>query len=255
MIEVSELRKRFSGSADTEKKDQSEAPRKEAVGGISLNCTPGRIFSLLGPNGAGKTTALRIIASILYPTSGKVSVAGYDVKEEPLAVKQRIGFLTGTTGIYERITPDEFLRYLGKLYDLDRQTFEQRRDHLYETLGMGDFASKQIGKLSSGMRQKVSIARTFIHHPEVLIFDEPTTGIDVITAENIIRLVQESKKDGKTVLFSTHNMSEVDLLCDDLGIIHQGKLLYNGTMDQFREQMKTRSITQEFIDVIHQAEA
>jgi sodium transport system ATP-binding protein len=180
-----------------------------------------------------------------------VEVAGFDTLEAPNAVRQRIGFLTGTTGLYERITPDEFLNFLRKIYQIPQTTFLERKERLYETLGMQDFRSKRIGKLSSGMKQKVSIARTLIHDPPVLVFDEPTTGLDVITAENIINLIRESKDNGKTVIFSSHIMSEVDLLCDDLAIIHQGRLLYNNSMDHFRQSMESRSLTEEFIKTVN----
>lgn len=249
MIEVHNLTKVFGKPQKPNR--AGDNGKSKALDQVSFSCKAGRIFSLLGPNGAGKTTALRSIATILSPTSGAVEVAGFDTVEAPNAVRQRIGFLTGTTGLYERITPDEFLNFLRKIYQIPQTTFLERKERLYETLGMQDFRSKRIGKLSSGMKQKVSIARTLIHDPPVLVFDEPTTGLDVITAENIINLIRESKDNGKTVIFSSHIMSEVDLLCDDLAIIHQGRLLYNNTMDHFRQSMESRSLTEEFIKTVN----
>jgi sodium transport system ATP-binding protein len=249
MIEVHNLTKVFG--SNPKGKGPSATGESKAVDQVSFSCQPGRIFSLLGPNGAGKTTTLRAIATILSPTAGTVKVAGYDTVQAPNAVRQRIGFLTGTTGLYERITPDEFLNFLGKVYQIPEATYQERKEHLYETLGMQNFRSKRIGKLSSGMKQKVSIARTLIHDPPVLVFDEPTTGLDVITAENIINLIRDSKDQGKTVIFSSHIMSEVDLLCDDLAIIHQGQLLYNDTMDHFRQSMESPSLTEEFIKTVN----
>ena len=161
-------------------------------------------------------------------------------------------FLTGSTGLYARLTPDELIRYFASLYKVPKTDLEIRIAHLYELLDMNHFKHKRIAKLSTGMKQKVSICRTMIHDPEVVIFDEPTSGLDVITAENIIKLIRDCKQKGKTVIFSSHIMSEVDLLCDDIAIIHKGKLLYNDTMDEFRKQMQAENLTAEFIRIVGQ---
>jgi len=221
---------------------------------VTFNCQPGRIFSLLGPNGAGKTTTLRIIATILAATSGSVKVGGVDVKEDARKARSKMGFLTGTTGLYERLTPDELINYFGKLNGIDSQTLTERKNRLYDLLDMHSFASKRIGKLSTGMKQKVSITRTMIHDPEVVVFDEPTSGLDVITAKNIIELIKDCKTQNKTVIFSSHIMSEVDLLCDDLAIIHDGRILFNETMENFRNNMQTENLTEEFIRIVNEAE-
>ncbi|MGB0985521.1 MAG: ABC transporter ATP-binding protein, partial [Saprospiraceae bacterium] len=152
--------------------------------------------------------------------------------------------------LYQRLTANEIVQYFGDLYGVPKDVFKQRKEKLYTLLDMHDFAKKRIGQLSTGMKQKVSITRTMIHDPQVVVFDEPTSGLDVITAENIIQLIQDCKEEGKTVIFSSHIMSEVDLLCDDLAIIHKGKLLYSDTMDNFRTQMKTNSLTEEFIRIV-----
>jgi sodium transport system ATP-binding protein len=250
MIEVSHLSKEFP----LNKKQQEESGIKQnhvkALDDVSFECRPGRVFSLLGPNGAGKTTTLRIIATILKSTSGSVKVCGIDLNEDPSAARARMGFLTGTTGLYERLTPNEMIRYFAQLNGMDNDLMEKRRNHLYDLLNMHDFANKRIGKLSTGMRQKVSITRTMIHDPEVVVFDEPTSGLDVITAKNIIELIRDCKNQGKTVIFSSHIMSEVDLLCDDLAIIHNGKILFNDTMENFRKQMHTSNLTEEFIHIV-----
>ena len=220
-----------------------------AVDDISLTCQPGRVFSLLGPNGAGKTTTLRMIATILQPTSGRISVAGYDTVRQSAQVRSQIGFLTGSTHLYDRLTPAETVRYFGRLHGLDRPTIAQRQEQLFDQLGIHAFASKRVGQLSTGMKQKVSIARTMIHDPAVVIFDEPTSGLDVITAHNIIELIRECRQAGKTVIFSSHIMSEVDLLCDDLAIVNQGKLIYQDTMSHFRQQAGS-SLTEGFIRIV-----
>jgi sodium transport system ATP-binding protein len=180
-------------------------------------------------------------------------VAGHDTVKEGRAVRNKIGFLTGTTGLYDRLTPDELVTYFGRLNGMDATSLERRKRDLFHTLEIISFSSKRIAELSTGMRQKVSIARTMIHDPEVVVFDEPTAGLDVITAEHIIDLIRQCKADGKTVIFSSHIMSEVDLLCDDLAIIHDGRILYNGLMSDFRSQMVNGSLTQEFIRIVSNA--
>ncbi len=255
MIEVSNICKDFP----LNKKQQQEMGLQQkylrVLDNVSFECKPGRVFSLLGPNGAGKTTSLRIIATILKATSGQVKVCGIDLKDHPNEARGRMGFLTGTTGLYERLTPNELIRYFGTLDGLDRRQLEDRKEMLFTLLDMHDFANKRIGKLSTGMKQKVSICRTMIHDPDVLVFDEPTSGLDVITAKNIIELIRNCKEQNKTVIFSSHIMSEVDLLCDDLAIIHDGKILFNDTMENFRKQMHTPNLTEEFIYIVNQSNA
>jgi sodium transport system ATP-binding protein len=170
--------------------------------------------------------------------------------EQPQLAKRKIGFLTGSTGLYARLTPNELIKYFADLYGVSAADFEKIKAYLYTLLNMHDFQDKRIGKLSTGMKQKVSICRTMIHDPEVVIFDEPTSGLDVITAKNIIQLIQDCKDQGKTVIFSSHIMSEVDLLCDDLAIIHKGKIVYAGEMNDFRTEMQAQNLTAEFIRII-----
>ncbi len=255
MIEVQHLVKSFNLNKKQRAEMGISASTVQAVDDVSFTCQPGRIFSLLGPNGAGKTTALRMIATILKPTSGTIRVAGHEVSSHPREVRASIGFLTGSTGLYQRLTPEEVIKYFGDLYQMDSATFKQRKDELFTLLGIHEFASKKIGQLSTGMKQKVSIARTMIHDPEVVVFDEPTSGLDVITAENIIKLIRDCKTQGKTVIFSSHIMSEVDLLCDDLVIIHKGRLHFSGTMDEFRDQYEDYTLTEAFIRVVEEPAA
>jgi sodium transport system ATP-binding protein len=193
-----------------------------------------------------------MIAGILSPTSGDICVNGYNIEVEPQKAKKHIGFLTGSTGLYERLTPNEIINYFGTLYGVGTQEIKTRKEALYDLLDMHDFQQKRIGQLSTGMKQKVSICRTMIHDPDVVIFDEPTSGLDVITAENIIALIKNCKAQDKTVIFSSHIMSEVDLLCDDLGIIHKGKMIFNDTIDSFRKEMKAENLTAEFIRIVNE---
>ncbi|MFA9212062.1 MAG: ABC transporter ATP-binding protein [Moraxellaceae bacterium] len=252
MIAVKNLTKSF----DLSKKQQKEFGTKEktvtAVDNVSFACQPGRVHALLGANGAGKTTTLRMLSTIFKPTSGLITINGIDVTKQPNEARKQIGFLTGSAGLYARLTPNELIDYFGKLYGVEKTTIEQRKNQLFDLLDMHEFKDKRIGKLSTGMKQKVSICRTMIHDPQVVIFDEPTSGLDVITAENIIHLIQNCKNEGKTVIFSSHIMGEVDLLCDDITIIHKGKVLFNDTMEAFRNQMVAPNLTAEFIRIVQQ---
>lgn len=251
MIETLNLRKEFVLSKQQRKELNTTDKIAVAVDDVSFTCQPGRIFSLLGPNGAGKTTTLRMISTIFKPSSGSIKIAGIDAIAHPQEARKKMGFLTGSTGLYARLTPNEVLKYFADLYEIPNAEFEARKKHLYDLLDMNDFQGKRIGKLSTGMKQKVSICRTMIHDPEVVIFDEPTSGLDVITAENIIKLIRDCKEQGKTVIFSSHIMSEVDLLCDDLAIIHKGKMLFNGTMERFKAEMQAPNLTAEFIRIVN----
>lgn len=211
-----------------------------AVSDVSFVCKPGRVFTLLGPNGAGKTTALRMIATMLKPTAGSIKVAGFDTVKEAQKVRGKIGFLTGATALYARLTPNEIVKYYADLHGMDSKKFEKRKEELFDLMGIHEFADRRIGKLSSGMKQKVSIVRTIIHDPEVVVFDEPTVGLDVITSRNIIKLIRDCRALGKTVIFSTHIMGEVSLISDDLAVIHKGKLLYNDTFENFLSRTKSK---------------
>lgn len=213
MIEVRNLTKEFPPSWSWRRITHST--RTPAVDDVTFTCLPGRIFGLLGPNGAGKTTTLRIIE---------------DVAEKPAEARRRIGFLTGTAGLYARLTPEEMIAYFARLYRIPTAEWKARMQSYFDLLQMNEFRNKRIGTLSTGMKQKVSIVRTMIHNPDIVVSDEATSGLDVVTAANIIELVRTCRNDHKTVIFSSHIMSEVDLLCDDLAIMDKGQLLFNGTM-------------------------
>jgi sodium transport system ATP-binding protein len=250
MIKVENLTKEFALSKAQKKEQNTNEKITTAVENISFSCNPGEVFSLLGPNGAGKTTTLRMMSTIIQPTSGRVEICGIDALQFPREARLKIGFLTGSTGLYARLNADEIIDYFASLYNVPKAELRERKAYLYDLLGMKEFAHKKIGKLSTGMKQKVSICRTMIHDPEVLIFDEPTSGLDVITAESIIKLIRSCKEQGKTVIFSSHIMGEVDLLSDRLAIIHNGTLKHNGTMKDFRSEIKDKSLTQAFINIV-----
>lgn len=250
MIVVENLIKEFELSRQQRKELNTTERIARAVDNVSFTCEKGRVFSLLGPNGAGKTTTLRMLSTIFKPTSGKIEIAGVDAIKYPEEARKKIGFLTGSTGLYARLTPLEIIDYFADLYKVPTKEREERKKYLFNLLNMNDFLQKRIGKLSTGMKQKVSICRTMIHDPEVVVFDEPTSGLDVITAENIIQLIKDCRDQQKTVIFSSHIMSEVDLLCDDLAIIHKGQLKYKGEMEAFRSQMEAPNLTAEFIRIV-----
>jgi sodium transport system ATP-binding protein len=199
-----------------------------AVCDVSFECHPGAIFGLLGPNGAGKTTTLRILSTVLRPTGGRALVAGHDVVAEPERVRSKIGYMSASTGIYDRMSAWELVEYFGRLYGLSAEGLRERMESIFDWLQMNDFRDTLGSKLSTGMKQKVSIARTVVHDPPVLIFDEPTSGLDVLVARNVLQKIAELRDQGKTILFSTHSMHEVEKLCSRMAVIHKGRVQAEG---------------------------
>lgn len=222
MIQINEVTKRFK-----DKKTSITALKH-----VKFTVERGQVVGLLGENGAGKTTLLRTIATLLTPTDGNVKVAGYDTQKNPEEVKKRIGVLFGgETGLYDRLTARENLEYFAALYGLSKHETKIRIDELARMFGMRDYLNRKVSGFSKGMRQKVAIARTLIHNPEIILFDEPTTGLD-ITSSNVFRqLVHQLKRDGKTIIFSSHIMEEVSMLCDSVAMMHKGELVYHGDLD------------------------
>ncbi len=241
MIEARHLIKRF--------RDKKRGT-VSAVNGVSFCCRPGEIYGLLGANGAGKTTTLRMLATILGPTEGTAVVAGFDVKKEPQKVRSCVGFLSTATALYGRLSALEMVEYFGRLHGLEEAVLHNRIDAIFERLEMNDFRDRRCDKLSTGMKQKVSIARTLVHDPSVMIFDEPTVGLDVMAARTIVGFIRECRDHGKTVIFSTHVMSEVDKLCDQIGIIHDGKLMAEGTLAELRARFGLEDLEDIFVKVV-----
>jgi sodium transport system ATP-binding protein len=241
MIEARGLSKRFQD------KKRGEI---RAVDNVSFICQPGKIYGLLGANGAGKTTTLRLLATILEPTDGTALVCGHDIVEQPEKVRACVGFLSTATALYPRLTAQELVEYFGRLNGLDEATLKKRVDGIFNRLDMNGFRDRRCDKLSTGMKQKTSIARTLVHDPPVMIFDEPTLGLDIMTARTITAFIRECRDHGKTVIFSTHIMSEVEKLCDVIGIIHDGKLLAEGTLAQFRDKYAEHDLEEIFIKVV-----
>ena len=221
-----------------------------AVDNVSFLCKPGQIYGLLGANGAGKTTTLRMLATILEPTHGTAVVCGHDVIEDSQKVRANVGFLSAATALYPRLSSQEMVEYFGRLNGLDEATLRKRVDDIFGRLDMNSFRDRRCDKLSTGMKQKTSIARTLIHDPQVMIFDEPTLGLDIMTARTIIEFIRECRQRGKTVIFSTHVMSEVEKLCDTIGIIQSGKLLAEGSLAELRERYKENDLEEIFVKIV-----
>ena len=221
-----------------------------AVDRLTFSCRPGEIYGLLGANGAGKTTAMRMLATILIPTEGTAMVGGYDVVKEPQKVRMCLGFLSTATALYGRLSAQELVEYFGRLHGLKEVTLRLRIDEIFARLEMNDFRDRRCDKLSTGMKQKVSIARTLVHDPTVMIFDEPTTGLDVIASRTIARFIRECRDAAKTVIFSTHVMSEAEKLCDRVGIIHDGRLLAEGTLPELRARFGLQALEEIFVKVV-----
>ena len=224
-----------------------------AADGVSFLCLPGQIYGLLGANGAGKTTTLRMLATILKPTDGTARVAGFDIVDQPEQVRAHVGFLSTATALYGRLTARETVEYFGRLNGLDNTTLKKRADDLFALLDLGPHAAMRCDKLSTGNKQKVSIARTLVHDPPVMIFDEPTVGLDVMTARTIVGFIRDCRARGKTVLFSTHVMSEAEKLCDTIGIIHNGRLLREGTLAELRAQAGITDLEDIFVNTVEAA--
>lgn len=221
-----------------------------AVNSISFEVNEGEIYGLLGPNGAGKTTTLRMLSGILKPTQGSVKITNIDIQQNKIEALKNLGFLTGDTGLYERLNAEEMIRYFGELSEVEKKVLTQRISELITAFEISEFKNKLCGKLSTGQKQRVSLARTLIHDPKVIILDEPTTGLDIIASELILSFIQKAKSQGKGIIFSTHNLSEVERLCDRIGIIHKGEMKIQGTLSEILEQTETEKLSDAFLSLV-----
>ena len=207
-----------------------------ALDGLSFEARPGEIFGLLGPNGAGKTTALRILSTVLRPTGGTARVDGFDVVTQAAEVRKRVGFVSATTGVYDRMTAWELVQFFGRLAGIEEQALKARMEGVFTLLQMNDFRDVPGAKMSTGMKQKTSVARAVIHDPPVLIFDEPTAGLDVLVARSVLQTIRGLRDQGRCILFSTHIMREVEKLCDRVAILRRGRVVACGTLEELRQQ-------------------
>jgi sodium transport system ATP-binding protein len=255
MVEVVNLRKTFREPKKSPfAKPSADATERKgsvnAVDGISFTAKPGQVFGLIGDNGAGKTTTLRMLSTVIAPTGGSANVAGYDVTKDPAKVRASIGFISGTTGLYGRLTPREILTYFGGLYGLEGQQLKGRVNELISELEISEFADRPCDKLSTGQKQRVGIARTVLHNPPVLFLDEPTSGLDVRASQGMMEFIERSRDSGKTVIFSSHIMSEVERLCDWLVVLHEGRIVGEGTVASLKEQTGKSTFEQTFLALV-----
>jgi sodium transport system ATP-binding protein len=241
IIQVEDLSKKFT---------DSKRGTRLAVDRVNFEVRAGEVFGLLGPNGAGKTTTLRLIATLLKPSSGTAKLNGFDINREPEKVRAQIGFLSGDMGLYGRLTPREILDFFGQLNGMDPARRSKRMAELFGLFDMQSFADVRTDKLSTGMKQKTAIARTMLHDPPILILDEPTSGLDVPTARTIESAINDAKKAGKCIVYSTHVMEEAEYLCDRIAVISDGHLKMTGTMDELREATGKQRLREIFLDLL-----
>jgi sodium transport system ATP-binding protein len=237
MLDVCNLRKVFTDKSSKE---------IVAVNNLSFTAAPGEIVGILGMNGAGKSTALRMLATVISPSSGHALLDGKDMHKDSLDVRRSIGFLSGSTGLYKRLTARETIVYFASLNGMNQAEIKQRTTELVELLSMHEFVDRKCEKLSTGQKQKVNIARTIIHNPSLLILDEATTGLDVVATQSIINFIKHMKNEQRVILFSTHHMHEVEILCDRVLILHKGKLMAQGNTADVPAQLDCENMQQVF---------
>lgn len=223
----------------------------EAVKDISFTVEKGTVFGLLGENGAGKTTTLRMLATMLKPTSGTALIDGTDLLVDPEDVRSKIGILFGgETGLYDRLTARENIEYFGLLNGMSKLEASRRIEELSEILEMGEYLERRAGKFSKGMKQKVSIARSIVHNPEIMLFDEPTSGLDVTAVRMVHDFINRLKNQGKTIIFSSHSMVEVEKLCDVVGIIHKGEIVEISTIKNLKDKYNGMELEDIFVELV-----
>jgi len=223
-----------------------------ALAGISFDALPGQIYGLLGPNGAGKTSALRILSTVLRPTSGTATVNGFDVLTQPAHVRRQIGFVSCNTAVYDRMTAWELVEHFGRLYGIAEDELRERMERIFERLQMNEIRDTLGAKMSTGMKQKVSIARALVHDPPVLVFDEATAGLDVLVARALLKTVAQLRDQGKCVIFSTHIMREAERLCDRIAIMYRGSILAEGSLPELSERHGENDLEELFFRLISQ---
>jgi sodium transport system ATP-binding protein len=249
MIEAAGLQKYFKVTSKSTA-GRGRGSIVKAVESVSFTCQPGQVLGLIGPNGAGKTTTLRILSSAITPNAGQVLVEGVPLRQQDMAVRRRIGFLSGNTGLYLRLTVRENIAYFGRAYGLKGAALDARTAQLIEQFGLGAYADQLADKLSFGNKQRAAIARTVVHSPSILILDEPTTGLDILGAKLVSDFVLDYKRSGASVIFSTHHMHEVEQLCDEICIINGGVSAYQGTAATLLANTRTASLHHAYLHAI-----
>lgn len=226
----------------------------KAVDNLSLECYSGEIFGLLGPNGAGKTTALRMVSTLMKPDGGTITVSGFDTHKQPDDVRKSIGYMSTTTSLYPKLKPREILHYFAKLNGYPAEKVNDRVEEVIATLQIGEYADTLVEKLSTGMKQISSYARAIVHNPPVLILDEPSLGLDVMVAVKMHNFIKDMKNSGKSIIFSSHNMGEVEKMCDRIGVINKGKLLAVGTLAELQEKTGKHYMEDIFVYLVEQSQ-
>lgn len=226
-----------------------------ALDHLSFHAEPGEVFGLLGPNGAGKTTALRILATLLKPTDGVARINGFDCETQPELVRHQIGYISASTAMYDRMTAWEMVEYFGLLHHIEPELLRERMEKLFNRLGMDEIRDVLGGKMSTGMKQKVAIARAMVHDPPVLIFDEATNGLDVLVARALLDTVRDLRDQGKCIIFSSHIMREVERLCTRIAIMHRGRILAEGSLEELHAEHSHEDFEDVFLDLIGREEA
>lgn len=230
IVRAEGLKKTFTLSRKQQKIEKTGETRKIAVNGLSFSAYRGEIYGLLGPNGAGKTTTLRILSTLIKPDEGDAYICGCSAVKEPQKVRDQIGFMTSELKLESFFTPDYLFDFFGEMHGVDKATLKTRKAELFTRFGIDEYAQVRVGDLSTGMKQKVSLVVSIVHDPDVVIFDEPTDGLDVLTAKVVTDFLAELREMGKSVILSTHIFSLVEKLCDRVGIIIDGKMAECGTL-------------------------
>lgn len=246
LFSVKDVTKTFTLSKKQQKILKTKESKKIAVKNLSFDAYEGEIYGLLGPNGAGKTTTLRIASSLIKPDAGDVFIQGISVVENPSEVRRHIGFLTSELKLEDFFTPNYLFDYFSKLHGIDEETIKHRKKMLFDQFGIHPFCEVKVSDLSTGMKQKVSLAISIAHDPNIIIFDEPTNGLDIITAKTVTDFLIDLKKLGKTIILSTHIFSLVEKLCDRVGIIIEGEMVYSNTVSDI---LKTTDLETLFFDL------
>lgn len=260
MIKIENLTKSFALSNDAKKSKKQQTikdPREQdkvfhALQGVSFDCDKGQVLGLLGPNGAGKTTTLRILSAALKPDSGSIFINEVDVVKDPLLAKKKIGFLSGKTGLYGKLTARENIEYFAKLHGMSRSEIDEQAEKIYQELAIEAYLDRRVETFSTGMQQKVSIARAVIHKPDVLVLDEPTTGLDIMATQTIMEFIQNVKEQGTPVIFSTHHLDEVSLLADRIAVIDQGQTRFSGSVSDFQRTGGAIDLRTAFMNILEQ---
>lgn len=246
MIRIDHVTKIYKLSQKQMKKMKTKDKVKCAVNDVSLETREGEVYGLLGPNGAGKTTLLRCVATLLKSTEGDISVCEFDVKEDSKKVRENIAFLTNEIKLDPNFTADYLFTFFGRLHKIDDEIIERRKAELFEYFGIKDFADKKIQELSTGMKQKAAIAVSLVHDPKVIIFDEPTNGLDIVTAKSVMNYLLKMKDEGKTVVMSTHILTDAEKYCDRFGIIVEGQKVVDGTLAEILQETESDDLEDAF---------